>query len=93
MSEYEVVVEELAFVLYRWLRVILLHKERLLNGIELLVELLSATLDVVKSIECVHELHHRLGILLVLIWVTLDEERQRQVVEHVLVQFVLSVIR
>lgn len=65
----------------------------MLNSIKLLIKLFCSPLDVIKSIKCVHELHHGLRVLLVLIWVTLDEERQRQVVEDVLVKLILRIIR
>lgn len=63
----------------------------LVHLVELLVEFLRPLRDVVQRVVGVHELDHRLRVLLELGWLALDEKCQRQVVEDVLVELVFGV--
>ena len=59
--------------------------------IKLQVESLGPLLDIIEGVEGIHELHHALGVLLVLRKVTFNEEGQRQEVENIFIQFVRAV--
>jgi hypothetical protein len=55
--------------------------------ISFIVELLGSLLDIIKSIECIHELNHTFRILFLFLHVTLYKVGQWKEIESVLVKF------